>query len=185
MNKIINTIKRSKLLIAVVFFVIGGVLTMMFLPEKIRIEEKEKVIYRDKIVEVEVIKWKDKIVEKIIEVSKKTYKKTVIIKLPDGTYKEEIIEYSSTEELARLEESLKERYQSELKEKEKQWEEEKSKLTEITNQKRIKTYVGINVVKWTDKEYLGGFQYKVWGPVNVGAEVTTKGNLFPVVGLEF
>lgn len=185
MNKLINTIKNSKLLIAIVFFVVGGALTMLFLPEKIRIEEKEKVVYKDKIVEVEVIKWQDKVVEKVVEVSKKTYKKSVIIKLPDGTYKEETIEYSSTEELARLEESLKERYQSELKEKEKQWEEEKSKLTEITNQKRIKVYTGYNVTKFTEKEYLGGFQYKIWGPFNAGAEVTSKGNLFPVIGIEF
>jgi HKD family nuclease len=43
MNKIINTIKKSKLLVFIVAFVTGGILTMIFLPEKIKVEEKELI----------------------------------------------------------------------------------------------------------------------------------------------
>lgn len=184
-SKIYEFIKNHSWALAVVAFVVGGIVTYLFLPERIKIEEKEKIVYKDKIVEKEVIKWKEKIVEKVVEVYKKTYKKTVRIQLPDGTIKEEIIEYSSTEELTRLEESLTEKYNMQLLEKEKEWAQEKSKLIEQTNPRKLRAFAGYNVTKIGDQEYMVGGLYKIWGPINVGVAGTTKGNIFPIIGIEF
>lgn len=105
----------------------------------------------------ERVKIEEKEVLKYVEVAKKTEK----ITKPDGTVIEKTEENSKAKE------------------------ENNSKNIEIVNQRRFKIFGGYNVAKPLEKEWTLGSLYKIWGPLNIGIEANSKGQVYGLVGIEF
>lgn len=117
-------------------------------------------IMPEKIETVEVEKVVEKIVEKQVDVSKKKITK------PDGT----IIEETNVSSNTQSNETSKE---------------ETYKKTE-TNPKRILVYVGQDILHPANREFIAGFSYRLWGPLDVGGQYNSKGHgLYATIGIRF
>jgi hypothetical protein len=174
----LKAIWNSRVGLAVVMFLAGGIATYLFMPEKIKVEIKTETIIVEKIVEKEVIK----VVEK--EVIK--YEKVKVVKRkttwPDGKIEEEEIYESESQQIDRM----TEKYQELLKESEQKWEEKYSYLKEQTNPKRFNIFGGLGLnLDVMKRSYVFGLNASFYGPFTMGVVGTTNGGLYGTVGLRF
>lgn len=161
----------------VVMFLAGGAAATFLLPEKIVIKKDKEIVEVEKIVEKEVVKWRTKVIEKekIVKVSeKKIWRKETF---PDGHTIEEEIYESNSEQVARVVEQEKEKYEELLAQREVEFNEKLSSMKIHTNPKRLNVYAGLgtNFKNFGNQYYVGGFNYPIWGPLIMGAEATTQG----------
>ena len=175
MKEKLQAIWNSRIGLAVIMFVVGGVFTYMFLPTKITIKTEVKVV--EKIVTKTVVKWKT--VEVIKEVKVRSFKHKIT--WPDGKIEEWDIVESDSQELTKMQET----YNELLKEAEKTMEEKYSKT--IVNPKYLTVYggVGASLTKIQKPFYLGGFSYTVWGPLTIGAQASNQPSGAFLIGLRF
>jgi hypothetical protein len=159
-----STILKNKYLHLAVAFVVGGAVMKLFAVEEIRVETKEVVKWRTKIVEVE----KEVRVVENVEKTKETK--------PDGT----IIEREVTNRTKDSETSVS----KDLKESE-----TSTELVKVhTNPRSTLLYGGVGTNLDLDISYTVGVSTTLWGPVNVGFQVAgPPGGLafYGTVGLEF
>jgi len=178
MKEKVKQIWESRLGLAVIMFLAGGIITYLFMPEKIKIEIKKETVVVEKIVEKEVIKFVDKEVVK--------YEKVKVVKnkitWPDGKIEESEVYESESEQLERL----KETYSELLKSKEKQLEEKYSYLKEQTNPKRFDIFGGLGLdLDVMKRNYVFGINASFYGPFTLGIIANTTGNLYGTVGFRF
>lgn len=142
-----KTISNKSIITSIVMaFVLGGVVTYFFLPERIETKIVEKVV--------------DRQVDRQIDV--KTKKTTS----PDGT----IVEEKQISSNTKTDETVSEK---------------QFQKTE-TNPKRLLVYVGKDILHPADRSYIAGFSYKLWGPLDVGAQYNSKGNgIYGTIGIRF
>jgi len=171
----------------VLAFVAGGVITGVFLPEKITVKKETVVEYKDKIVEKEVVKYVDREVIKEITVVEKV--KVVKRKetFPDGHIIEEEVFESESEQVARIAEQEKERYTLLLTEKEKEYAKKESYLKETLNPHKFHIFAGAMTQADDPKNYgyLGGMDAQVWGPLTLGMQATSRKDVAVTVGFRF
>lgn len=186
-SKVLKLLKNRYAQLTVAF-VLGGAAAMFLTPEKIVIEKKGETKYVDRIVEKEVVKWKEKVVEKEVEKLvkvKKVWQKTTF---PDGKIIESEIYESESEQIERIKEQEEEKYAQLLAEKTQELEEKYSYLKEHMNPKRINLYAGIGTQVddfLSERYFVGGFNYTLWGPFGLGAEVTTEKQFAITFNLRF
>lgn len=169
---------QTRIGLAVMAFIAGGIVTYLFTPEKIKVEIKTETVYVDKIVEKEVVKYVEKEVikyEKVRVVKRKTT-------WPDGKVEEEEIYESESEQIDRMQE----KYEEMLVEAEKKWEEKYSYLKEHTNPKRFNFFGGAGLdLTHPQLEYLAGINVDVWGPITTGLIATSGRDMYITFGLKF
>lgn len=180
-----NTVKKfikSRFGLAVVAFVVGGVITALLLPE-IKFTKTEKVteyVDREVVVEKEVVK------EVIVEVEKEIVRKEKVIKhketRPDGTIIETEIYESEEEQISRVRQEERDKFETLLASKENEWRDRQSELEAHINPKRLSIFAGYMPLK---DVYLGGFNYALWGPLTIGVTATSKGTIAPTLGIRF
>lgn len=187
LKKIFKSLVQTRAGIAIVAFIAGGLVTAFILPEKITIKRDKEIVEVEKIVEKEVVRYVDKIVER--EVEKIVKVKTVKTKItyPDGKIVETEVYESETEQIDRMRELEKERYEEQVATLEKEYREKESYLKEHLNPKRISVYAGamLGPKDQFRPYYMGGFTYAVWGPMIVGAQANSRADFGVTIGLRF
>jgi hypothetical protein len=175
MKDTLKAIWNSRIGMMIIAFVVGGIFTYLFLPEKIVIKTEIKEV--EKIVTKTIVKWKTK--EVIKEVKVRSFKHKIT--WPDGKIEEWDIVETDSQELTKMQET----YNELLKEAEKTLEEKYSKT--ITNPKYLTVYGGIgsSLSQLQKPFYLGGFNYTIWGPLTIGAQASSQPSGAFTIGLRF
>ena len=171
----------------VVAVVATGIITAMFLPEKTVIKIETQVVYKDKIVEKEVIKYVDREVIKTVTVVEKVRVVKRKETWPDGHIIEDEIYESESEQVARVTEQEKEKYQQQLAVATKEFEQKETYLKETLNPHKFGIYggAGVNLAAFKERFYVAGVQGQVWGPLMVGMEVVTPRGGAVTLGFRF
>jgi len=184
--KTLKTIASSRVGLAALMFIAGGIVTYLFLPEKIRIEKEEVIKYVDKVVEKEVIKYVDRIVEKEVEVYIKEKVVKQKITYPDGKIVETEIYESESEQVSRMRELEKQKYQEVLYQQEQEYLKQINELKLIINPKKFIMYAGASFnAKDINGSYFVGSQYNFWGPLVIGMQASNRADLGLTVGIKF
>lgn len=174
---------RQQVVYLIVAFITGGVITYLFLPEKVkRVVEKGETkivtVTNTEIVEVE----KEVIKEVTKEVVKHEKKTTRRISKPDGTLIEEEIYETNEQQVSRIREEEQARAREIIASKTRELEEKFSKReTIIDRPKRFSALVGYDHF---NKSAAASFSYQLWGPLSVGVIATTSG-VYPGIGVKF
>ena len=168
-------------------FIAGGAVATFFLPEKIVIKRDEKVVYKDRVVEKEVVKVVDKIVEKEVEKVVHIKSSKTKITYPDGKIVETEIYESESEQVSRVRELEKERFEMQLAEVQKDYEKNLSYYKEHLNPKRFTVFAGggTRMDDLTNYDYLVGMDAQLWGPFIVGMHATSRKDVNLTLGFRF
>lgn len=162
--------------------VLGGVVTILFLQEKIVVKKEKVTEYVDKVVEVEkevikeVVVYKEKLVHEKVKVVKR--KET----FPDGRIIEEEIYESEMEQIQRIQAEERNRYHDLLAKKESEHRQKIASLKIHTNPKRLNVFASKDALT---KRFGGGLTYALWGPLTVGVMATSDGYVGPTIGIRF
>lgn len=188
MKDILKKIFSNRVGLAVLAFIVGGIVTSLFLPEKIKIEKEIEVVEVEKIIEKEVVKWKEKIVEveKEVKIKEKVTKQKVTY--PDGKIVETEIYESESEQIDRIRDLERERYNEILVQRESEFKRKEKELKEIYNPKRFIIYGGVGTAVDSLTElphYLVGTQYTLWGPITIGIQADSESRIAGTVGIRF
>ena len=169
----LKKILKSKFTWIVVAFIGGGLTATFLLPEKITIKRDEKIVYQDRVVEKEVVKFVDRVVEKEVVKEVQVRKTTTKITYPDGKIVETEVYEENSQQVDRMVELEKQKYELQLAEVKKDYEQEINYLKEHTNPKDFTVYggAGIRLTDFKDPFYVTGMQANVWGPFLVGGQV--------------
>ena len=154
----------------------GATVMYFFLPEKTIIKKETEIVYKDKIVEKEVIKYVDRVVEKevIKEVQiKKVWTKTTF---PDGKIVETEVYEENSQQVDRMRELEQERYKEQLAEVTREFQQKESYLKQTINAKHFSLGggIGTHVDGWKDQYYYGQFTYDMWGPFQITGQATSE-----------
>lgn len=184
---LIKKILSSRVGLAVVAFIVGGAVAAIFSPEKTVVKKETVIEYKDRVVEKEVVKYVDREVIKEVKVIEKVRVVKRKETFPDGHIIEEEIYESESEQIARVTEQEKERYQMSLAIMEKEYKEKESYLKETLNPHKFSAYAGLGTQIDDPKNYMyvGGMQAQVWGPFMVGGEVTSRKDVALTFGFRF
>lgn len=171
----------------VLVFVAGGLAATFLTPEKIIIKRDEKIVYKDKIVEKEVVKYVDRVVEKEVKVVEKVKSVKRKETFPDGHIIEEEIYESESEQIARITEQEKERYQELLAEATSEYEQQLSYYKSHTNPKRFTIFAGggTRIDDPLNYNITGGMDAQLWGPFVIGAQANSQKDFAVTLGLRF
>lgn len=172
----------KSILIGVGLFIAGGIATYFLLPTVIKTEVRTEIVEKEVevIVEKEIIKEVVKEIEKEVVRSEKRVVREEVF--PDGRILREEIYESNEEQISRIKENERNRYEELLASRTKETEERTERIKTITNPKKLDVFAGINP---GDRTFLGGFSYNLWGPLNVGTVVTQGGEIYPTIGIRF
>lgn len=187
MNLPLKKIVTNRFFQIAIAFVAGGFVVGVLLPEKIVIKKETEIVYKDKIIEKEVIKYVDREVIKEVKVTEKV--KVVKRKetFPDGHIIEEEIYESESEQVARIVEQEKERYAAALRLKEQEFAQKESYLKEHLNPKRFTLFGGggTRIDDPTNYYFVGGADMQLWGPFIVGVQATSRKDVGLTFGIRF
>jgi hypothetical protein len=170
---------QSRIGFGVVCFILGGILTYLFLPEKTIVKIEKVIEYKDKIIEKVVTKWKTK----TVEVEKQISKTKHTVKWPDGKEESWEVFESNTQQVTRIEEQ----YKDLMTQKETEWSSKYSKLEETIGRKHFSLFggMGTNPANVGKPKYQAGITADMWGPLQLGISVNTNPDIFFNVGLRF
>ena len=178
-----ENILKSRVFLVIVAFVAGGFVSHILTPEKIVEKEVEVVKWQTKEVEKEVVKWKTKIVKEEVKVTvseKKIKRKETF---PDGHTIEEEIYESNSEQVARIEEQEKQKYNEKIAYLEQEYQNQIKSLKIHLNPKPFNLFAGVNtnLTRFNTMGPSVGITGSVWGPFTltgyVGAERFTGGTV--------
>ena len=180
-------ILASRVGLVVVSFLAGGAITAMFLPEKTIIKKDTEIVYKDRVVTQEVIKYVDREVIKEVKVVEKVRVVKRKETFQDGDIIEAELFESESEQIARVTEQEKERYQASLASMETEYKKRESYLKETLNPHKFGVYAGAGTRIDDPKNflYVGGMQAQIFGPFMIGTEVTSRKDVALTVGLRF
>jgi len=183
----LKLIFKSKITWFILAFIAGGALASFLLPEKIIVKKDEKIVYKDKIVKEQVVRWREKVVEKVVEKKIAIKKVKNKITYPDGKIVETETYESVSEQLDRMRQLENDKFKTQLAAVTKDYEKKLSYYKEHRNPKRFTIYggAGTRIDDVTNTHALIGMDTKLWGPVTIGMQTTTHKDVALTLGFRF
>ena len=178
-KNLLKSLYRTRLGVAVLFFIVGGLCSYFIMPSKTIIKTVTTIEYKDKIVYKYLTKWKTK----IVEVEKQVSKTKHTIKWPDGKEESWEVFESNSQQISRIDEQ----YKTLMVDMEKQWKQKYEYLKESINIKYLTVYGGpsTSIKDTKHNAYVFGFNYNFWSIFTLGAQVDTHSNLAGTIGIRF
>lgn len=140
---------------------------------------------KEKTLNEQLVATKDKLLLAQRELQTHSTSTTNTTTKPDGTVISSTVVVVDTKLVERVREEERQKTEQLIASKEQEWQRKYEALSVHKNPKRLSVWAGMDVLHITDRNYTLGLNYKLWGPLTVGAFGSISGTVGPTIGLTF